>query len=68
MKERATQQEAEQLIAFALSWGWEEFFFHVGHFLAVHAQNAAGDQRDALQHAVEVIHSRLTLWRRCGGS
>ena len=68
LKESATQEEAEQLLTFALTWGWEEFFYHVGHFLAVLAPNATGDTRDALLSAGEVIHSRLALWRRCGGS
>lgn len=68
MTENATRQEVEQLMFFALSWGWEEFMFHVGHLLAVLAQDASGDRRDALQSGSELIHSRLALWRRCAGS
>lgn len=67
MNEKASQQEVEQLLSFAPSWGWEEFMVHVGHLLATHAVNASGDQRDALQAGSEVIHARLALWRRCGG-
>jgi hypothetical protein len=67
VNEKATQQEVEQLLSFALTWGWEEFMLHVGHLLAVHAQNATGDHRDALQSGSELIHARLALWRRCGG-
>jgi hypothetical protein len=66
MTERATQQEVEMLMFFALSWGWEEFVFHVGHLLAVHGDNGTGDRRDALQSGSEIIHARLALWRRCG--
>ena len=66
LKEKATQEEGDQLLTFALTWGWEEFFFHVGHFFAVLATDATGDKRDALLSAGEVIHSRLALWRWCG--